>query len=321
MIATTDRLPHLPSRRAAINTTRLAAAAIAIALLAAAPLAAALLGDPYLVSIATRAAIFAVAAVSLQLVVGFGGLISLGHAAFLGIGAYALLILSSFGLGDAAVSIPVAIGAAAIFAFGTGWIALRTRGAAFIMITLAFGQMAYFVAQSLEAFGGSDGMPLDRPALFGTSLAANRITFLLATLTVLGAVTLLTRMLGRSRFGRALRAARESELRVVASGFNVRRLRLIAYTLGGGGAGLAGWLLAVHAEFVSPAVMEWRTSGELLVMVILGGSAAPEGAVLGAIALVIGEEALSGLTQHWRLILGPLIVLAVLAGHRRRRPA
>lgn len=320
MIAGADRVPRPFFRGATVATTRFTLAGVAIVLLAAAPLASAMLGDPYLVSIATRAAIFAVAAVSLQLVVGFGGLISLGHAAFLGIGAYALLILGSVGLGDAAVSIPIAIGAAAAFAFATGWIALRTRGAAFIMITLAFGQMAYFIAQSLEAFGGSDGMPLDRPAVFGTGLVINRISFLLATVVVLVTVTLLAHTLGQSRFGRALRAARESEARVVASGFDVRWIRLITYTLGGGGGGLAGWLLAVHAEFVSPAVMEWRTSGELLVMVILGGSVAPEGAIIGAVALVLGEEALSGLTQHWRLILGPLIVLAVLAGSRRRRP-
>ncbi|HSU06719.1 MAG TPA: branched-chain amino acid ABC transporter permease, partial [Acetobacteraceae bacterium] len=133
--------------------------------------------------------------------------------------------------------------------------------------------------------------------------------------------TLCARTLGASRFGRVLRAARETEQRVTAAGLNIRRARLIAYAVAGAIGALAGWLLAVHAEFVSPAIMEWRISGELLVMVILGGAATPEGAALGAIALTLGEAALGGATEHWRLILGPLIVLLALTGRRQRRPA
>ena len=189
------------------------------------------------------------------------------------------------------------------------------------MITLAFAQMAYFVAQSLDMFGGSDGMPTDPPTLFGTALLRNRTARHAAVLVLLIALTMFARMLGASPFGRVLRAARESDRRVTAAGLNIRHARLAASTLAGAIGALAGWLLALHAEFVSPAMMEWRISGELLVMVILGGAATPEGAALGAIALTLGEAALAGVTEHWRMILGPLIVLLALTGRWQRRPA
>ena len=292
-----------------------------LALLAVAPIAATALSDPYLLSLATRAAIFAIAAVSLQIIVGYGGLVSLGHAAFLGIGAYALPVLGAAGLADAAVSLPGAVVAGAGFALATGWVALRTRGVAFIMITLAFSQMAYFIAQSLDAFGGSDGVPIDPPPVFGTGLLRSGVALHGLTLVLLVGLVLLARTLGVSRFGRALRAARESETRAVAAGFDIQRIRLAAYAIAGAAGALAGWLLAVQSEFVSPAIMEWRVSGELLVMVILGGAATPEGAAIGAVALTLGEVALAGLTDHWRMILGPLIVLLALSGRRQRRPA
>ena len=212
-----------------------------LALLAAAPLIAAGTGNAYLLSLATRAAVYALAAVSLQVVVGYGGLVSLGHAAFVGIGAYALLILSSFGLDEAALSLPAAAAAAALFAWPTGWIALRARGVGFLMLTLAFSQMAYFAAGSLADYGGDDGMPLDRtPPLLGTGLLARPFALhLLALLLLLGGV-LGAQALGASRFGRVLRAARENAGRVAALGFDVRRVRLAAYVLAAAAARRGG---------------------------------------------------------------------------------
>jgi branched-chain amino acid transport system permease protein len=281
-------------------------------------LGAILLGAPflpgtYLLSLATRAAILACAAVALQFVVGYAGLYSFGHAAYLGIGAYSLLALGTIGEDDAAVSLPAAIGACALFAAGTGWLALRTRGVAFIMITLAFGQMAFFVAQSLAVFGGDDGMALDRkPPVFGHDILDDRLLWYGLVTAMLLAFILLSHMLRLSRFGRALRAARESEARATASGFNVTATFLAAYIISGAATGAAGWLLAVQSAFISPAMLDWRNAGELLVMVILGGGATAEGAALGALLLVLAQELLAAETEHWRLILGPILVLIAL---------
>ena len=280
---------------------------VMLAVLAAMPVLSGLLGNPYLLSLATRAAILAIAAVGLQFVVGYAGLVSFGHAAFLGIGAYALLILDGHAMGRAAVSLPVAMLAAALFALVTGWAALRTQGVTFIMVTLAFAQMAYFVVGALADYGGDDGMNLaDAPLPLG------RVGFHWLTVALLAAVLCLSLLVGQSRFGRALRAARENATRVAALGFDVRRVRLLAYVGSGAVTGLAGWLMATQTEFVSPALLDWRMSGELLAMVILGGVAGPQGAVLGAVFLLLAQEALAAQTEHWRIILGPAIILFVL---------
>jgi branched-chain amino acid transport system permease protein len=302
-----------------VRAIRLILVAVALAALVLAPAAARLLGNQYLLSLATTATIFALAAASLQLIVGQSGLVSFGHAAYLGIGAYAPLILGAAGWPDAALSVPVAMLVSGGFALATGAVALRTRGVTFIMITLAFAQMAYFVAGALAEFGGDDGSPLNRPSLFGMQALFNHATFHAIAVALLVATVLLLRMLAASPFGRALAAARQSEARATACGISVRRVRLIAYTIAGSLAGLAGWLLGVHSDFVTPAFMDWRNSGELLVMVILGGAATPEGAALGAVLFVMVEEASSGITDHWRLIVGPAIVLIVLL--RRRGPS
>lgn len=285
---------------------------LVLACLALAPLGARALGNPYLLSLATRAAILAAACVSLQVVVGLAGLVSLGHAAFLGIGGYAALGLATAGITEAGISLPVAIVGAACFALPTGMLALRTRGVTFIMITLAFAQMAYFVAQSFEVLGGSDGAPLDPPLLFGTGLLQGPIAQHVLSLLVLVAFLFGASVLARSRFGRVLRAARDSEARVAAAGFDAARARLAAYVLAGAAAGVAGWLLGEHAGFVGPAMMEWRVSGELLVMLILGGVGYPTGAVLGAVGVTVLEEVLSGLSDQWQLIFGAIIITIVL---------
>lgn len=292
---------------------------VVFVLLAAAPMAAWLAGNDYLLSLATRAATLGIAAVSLQFVVGYGGLLSLGHAAFLGIGAYAVLALGGFGLDEAAISLPMAVAAAALFAVPTGWVALRARGIGLLMITLAFGQMAYFAAGALSAFGGDDGMALERiPPLFGSAVLGDaRVLHVLAAVGLAGSV-LGARALGASRFGRVLRAARDNPARAAALGYHVTAVRLAAYVLAGAVAGLAGWLLAIGAGFVSPATLDWRVAGELLVMVILGGPAAPEGAAIGAVLLVLGQEGLAAFTEHGRLVLGAVLLLAALVRVRRR---
>ncbi|MGL4728440.1 MAG: branched-chain amino acid ABC transporter permease [Bosea sp. (in: a-proteobacteria)] len=267
----------------------------------------------YWLSLATRAAIMALAALSLDLVLGLGGLVSFGHAAFLGIGAYAAGIMLVEGRGDVAVALPVALAAGAAFALFSGAVSLRTKGVAFIMITLAFGQMAFFLAQALYAYGGDDGLTLpSRATIAGFRLLDGRVNFYLACLGVLMACWLVLRHLADSRFGRALQATRDNPERAASLGFDVTRIHLTAYVISGMMCALAGFLLAQHNQFVSPAFLSWQRSGELIFMVILGGVGTLTGAIFGAIAFILTEELLSGLTEHWKAIFGPLIILFVL---------
>jgi branched-chain amino acid transport system permease protein len=271
----------------------------------------------YWLSLATRAAIIALAALSLDLVLGLGGLVSFGHAAFLGIGAYAAGIMLVEGRGDVILALPVALGAGALFALFSGAVSLRTKGVAFIMITLAFGQMAYFLAQALYPYGGDDGLTLPaRATVAGLPLLEGRVNFYLACLGALLAAWFGLRRIAASRFGRALQASRDNPERVASLGFDVARIRLAAYVISGAVCSLAGFLLAQHNQFVSPAFLSWQRSGELIFMVILGGAGtlagAIPGAILGAIAFILTEEFLSGLTENWKAIFGPLIILFVL---------
>lgn len=278
--------------------------------------------DSFTLSLLARGMIFALAAVSLDLILGAGALVSFGHAATMGIGAYALGILAEHGSTDALVAFPAAMGAAGLFALVTGAVSLKTRGVYFIMITLAFGQMAYFVTQSLSAYGGDDGLTLAaRSTVAGARWLKGAVPFHYVTLGLLLAGYLLCLMVLRSPFGRVLRAAKENERRVRALGLDPYAYRLAAFTLAGALAGLAGALFANLTEFVSPAYLSWHRSGELIVMVVAGGMlggilgnglGALAGAMLGALAVVLLEEWLSGLTEHWRIIFGPLLVLVVL---------
>lgn len=281
--------------------------------LAAVPLAVALGLPAHWLTLVTRAMIFAIAALSLDLILGVGGLVSFGHAAFIGIGAYATGIMITEGQTEALIILPVLLAACAVFAAVTGAVSLRTRGVAFIMITLAFGQMAYFLAQALSAYGGDDGLTLyEQSTLAGLKPFANRTTFFYVVLAVLVGCHVLVRALVASRFGRVLRAARENATRVTMTGFDVGRVRLVAYVISGMIAGLSGFLLANQTEFVSPAFISWQRSGELIFMVVLGGVGSLHGAILGALAFLIAEDVLSGLTEHWKVIFGPMIVLFVL---------
>jgi branched-chain amino acid transport system permease protein len=271
------------------------------------------LGSGFILTLVSRAMILGMAAISLSLLVGGGGLVSLGHAAMAGVGAYTVAALDAAGVTGALTVFPAAIATAALFALLTGAVSLRTSGVHFIMITLAFGQMAFFTAASLSILGGDDGYTMfGRTAWFGTRLLENRLAFHFVCLGCLVAVWSLCSMVLDSRFGRVLRAAKENPMRVQALGFSPYPYRLIAYVLAGAICGLAGALLANASEFVSPAMLSWDRSGELLFMVILGGSGHLYGAILGALAIVLLEEWLSHLFPYWRLIFGPLLVLSVL---------
>ena len=284
-----------------------------LALLALLPLMSPLLGGGYVLHIAERALILAVAGISLELLIGVGGMVSFGHAAFLGVGAYAAGIAASHGLGTLSVALPAALAASAVFALLTGAIAVRTRGVYFIMITLAFGQMAFFVATSLAPYGGDDGLGLPgRTLVLGTEALKSETVFFYVALAAAGAAYVLVSRLAASRFGRVLRGLTGSETRLQAIGFAPYPFRLTAYVIAGTLCGFAGFLLGNHAEFVSPAYMHWQRSGELIVIVLLGGTGTMYGPLLGAVAYVLLEETLSRLTEHWKAILGPILVLVVL---------
>ena len=272
-------------------------------------------GDTYMVNLAIRIMCLAIAAVGLDLILGYGRLVSFGHAAFFGAGAYAVGILSAHGVTSGPLLIGAAIATSAALALPIGAVSLRTRGVYFIMITLAFGQMLFFTATSLSAYGGDDGLSLPaRATFFGTDPFGSPLSFHYVVLAVLAFVYLACRAIVASRFGRVLRAAGEDERRVTAAGFPVIAFRLVAFVIAGGIAGLAGGLYAEFTEYVSPAYMSWQRSGEFIVMVVLGGTGSLHGAVLGAIGIVLLEEWLAEITEHWRLIFGPLLVLAALAG-------
>lgn len=271
------------------------------------------LGEPFLTTVLTRALIFAIAALSLDLILGYGAMVSFGHAAYLGIGAYSSAVLAARGVTGLEWQVPLALFGAGVFALLTGAISLRTRGVHFIMITLAFGQMAYFFMASLSAYGGDDGSALAAPSdLFGVSILGSNLSFFYVVLGLLVLVWALLRQITLSRFGRVLTGTRENPVRMQAIGFSPFRYQLTAYVLSGMVAALAGVLLANHAMFVAPSYMGWGRSGELIAMVVLGGIGTLTGPVLGALAFILSEEALARLTTHWRLPFGAVLVLVVL---------
>jgi branched-chain amino acid transport system permease protein len=277
------------------------------------PFAAKLGPEAYVLTLVTRVMIFAIAAVSLDLIVGYGALVSFGHAAFIGLGAYVAGILASHGIGDALVALPVAIIVSTLFALATGVVCLRTKGVYFIMITLAFSQMAFFTASSLSPYGGDDGLTIHaRDTFAGFAWMKGDGALYYVVLGFLLLTFLLCRALIASRFGRVLRGARQNSTRMAALGFEVFRYQLVAYAISGALAGVSGFLLANATNFVSPAYMSWQRSGELIIMVVLGGLGTLYGAIIGAAAFIIAEEWLAGFTEHWKMIFGPLLILVVV---------
>jgi branched-chain amino acid transport system permease protein len=282
-------------------------------ILAAIPVLALIRSEDYLLSLFERLMIFAIAALSLDLLIGYGGLISFGHAAFVGLGAYAVGILSAHGMHDAVIALPVALLSSALFAYVTGVVCLRTKGVYFIMITLAFGQMVFFTASSLAPYGGDDGLTIAaRNTLGGFALFRSEGSLYYLIWGCLLGTYCFCRTLVGSRFGRVFRGAKENALRMETIGFNVYRFQLAAYVIAGMMAGLSGFLLANATEFVSPAYMSWQRSGDLIIMVILGGLGSLHGAIIGAGAYLLLEEWLSAFTEDWKVIFGPFLVLVVL---------
>ena len=325
-----------PTGPAPFSRERLAAGALLLAL-AALPWIAHLAGDPYLLKIGTRIVIFGLAAAALDLALGVAGLVSFGHAAFLGIGAYAVGVSFQHGFegsallglpppGDAFVRYPLAMLAAGLYGLLTGLVALRTQGVAFIMITLAFAQMLYFLLLSLKAYGGQDGIALwTRSGGGGLLDLEGQASFHLLCLACLALYIGLARRLLAAPLGRALAAARDDEARAEALGFPVFAHRLLAYTLSAAVTGLAGALLADATYFVGPSFAGWQTSGELIVMVALGGLGTIVGPVLGAAAFILLEELAPALLggvlgpaagEHWKIALGLALVLVATRTRR-----
>lgn len=308
-------------------TSNILVLGIATVLLLTLPLIAHVTDEPYLLSLFSRILIYALAAVSLDLILGFGGMVSLGHAAFFGVGAYVVAICSSHsfsetplmtwpllvnGSENALLVWPAAVLVSALFAVLIGALSLRTSGMHFIMITLAFAQMLYYFFVSLEAYGGDDGLSLfSRSSLPGLDLS-NEIHFYYLCLSFLIAFLVVAHRLVHSRFGMVVRGSRDNDKRMQALGFPTFRYKLTCFVIAGAVAGLAGALIANQTEYVSPGLMHWSRSGVILVMVLLGGTASLFGPVLGAATFLLLEEILSMYTEHWMVYLGPFLILVVL---------
>jgi branched-chain amino acid transport system permease protein len=299
---------------ASINA-RTAITVLTIAGLLLLPLYSQVSGNIFILTLFTRIVIFALAAASLNLIMGYGGMMSFGHAAYLGVGGYAVGILAHEGIGSGFIQWPVALAASALFALVIGALSLRTRGVYFIMITLAFAQMAYYVASGLSRYGGDDGLTVYKRSDFGGLInLSSRVQFYYLCLGCLfGGIYLIWRIVN-SRFGMVVQGVRSNEQRMQAIGFPANRYRLVCFVIAGTICGLAGALLANNTDFVSPAMMYWTRSGDLMVMVVLGGMGSLFGPVIGAIVFLLLEEFLSQITEYWALIMGPLLLLIVLFG-------
>jgi branched-chain amino acid transport system permease protein len=315
-----------------------------LVMLAGIPIYAGVSGNLFLMTLFTRIVILAIAATSLNLILGYGGMVSFGHAVYLGIGGYAVGILANEGIDSGFVQWPVAVLASALFALAVGALSLRTRGVYFIMITLAFAQLAYYFGVGLDRYGGDDGLTIYQRSQFGGLVdLSNRTQFYYLCLVLLIATIFFTRRIVNARFGMVIQGARSNDRRMQAIGFPTTRYRLACFVIAGAVCGLAGALLANHTSFISPATMHWTRSGDLIVMVVLGGMASAFGPLIGAVSLLALEEALplllragaavvvfvatpfldadtlAALTarlatvpEYWQIVLGPLFLLVVL---------
>lgn len=305
-----------------------------------------IISQRFAITVMTRVLILAIAATSLNLILGYGGMVSFGHAVYIGLGGYAVGILAHHGIGSGFVQFPLAIVLSALFAAAIGALSLRTRGVYFIMITLAFAQLLYYVGVGLEPYGGDDGLTINRRSDFAGLIPIRGpdrfVTFYIVCFVVLLLVLFLMHRLVQSRFGMALRGARSNEARMQALGFPTFRYRLAAFVIAGAICGLAGALLANHTEFISPAMMHWTRSGDLIIMVVLGGMGSLFGPLFGAIAFLLLEEFLPGLlkilltwlhggaasligkgpagtldewlrlAEYWQIALGAILIIVVL---------
>ena len=310
-------------------TPRNVVVAVLLLLLATVPIYAAVTANAFLVTLFTRVIILGMAACSLNLILGYGGMVSFGHAVYLGIGGYAVGILAQEGVTSGFVQWPVALFVSALFALLVGALSLRTRGVYFIMITLAFAQLLYYFGVGLDRYGADDGLTIRRRSQFDHLInLSDRTQFYYLCFALLLATIYLIWRVVNSRFGMVIQGARSNDRRMRAIGFPTFRYRLTAFVIAGAICGVAGALLANHTGFISPATMHWTRSGDLIVMVVLGGMASSFGPLIGAVALLSLEEALPiliramafpvfgdaavGMAEYWQIVLGPLFLLVVL---------
>jgi branched-chain amino acid transport system permease protein len=303
--------------------------AVLLVFLVLVPAYASVTGNQFLMTLFTRILILAMAATSLNLILGYGGMVSFGHAVYLGIGGYAIGILAQEGVGSGFIQWPVAIAASALFALFVGVLSLRTRGLYFIMITLALAQLVYYFGGGLDRYGGDDGLNIYQRSQFIEPInLSNRTQFYYLCLLLLLASIYLTWRIANSRFGLVIQGSRSNDRRMQTIGFPTFRYRLTAFVIAGTMCGVAGVLLANHTGFVSPAMMHWTRSGDLIVMVVLGGMASTFGPLIGAVTLLMLEESLPVLirfvatplvgdaatrvAEYWQIVLGPLFILVVL---------
>jgi len=280
-----------------------------------------LTGQAFYMDLATRLVILGIAAVSLNLILGYGGMVSFGHAAFIGLGAYAVGITSyhaTWGGFDLIASyngflqLILALSISAIYALVTGAISLRTKGVYFLMITMAFGQMAFFLFQSLDVYNGDDGLTIDvRSELPFINLDSPMQLYILSYVS-LAVAMLLVKTIVNSRFGMVLQGAKDNNERMLTLGYNTYFYRLTAYVISGVMCGYAGFLLGNFTTFISPDMMHWTRSGELMFMVILGGASTALGPILGSSTFILLEEVLSSITLYWHLPFGVTLIVVVM---------
>lgn len=304
---------------------RSALVAIAIAVLAL-PYVMTAVNETFYIGLASRILIYAIIVSSLNLILGYGGMVSFGHAAYMGGGAYTVGILATEasrnigflpGTNSAWIAWPCAMLVGAALALLFGAISLRTRGIYFIMITLALAQMLYYVMVSVKVYGGDDGLnlPARSHVGMGIDLADDR-SFYYVVFACFGAMMFLLHRVVNSRYGRVLKGVRENEARMQAIGYDTYRVQLVCFVIGGAFAGLGGALLANQSSFVSPGMLSWFQSGTILMMLIAGGVGKLWGGLLGAIVFLILEEVLAGYTQRWPFFMGAALVLIVLYAPR-----
>lgn len=291
------------------------ASAVLVALLLL-PVVAAQLDQSFYVGLVARVLIFAIAASALNLVFGFGGLVSLGHALFIGLGAYSVAIPAFHGIGNGFAHLAIAVVACAVAGALIGAVSLRTKGMGFIMITLAFAQMGYFAFTSLKHYGGDDGTPVALASKLGPLDLGQAWQLYYSALAVLVASLVGLYRIRHSSFGMILRGARQSERRASAIGFDVWRVQWLAYVISAVICGVAGVLFANLNAFASPAVMSWFVSAELIVMVVLGGVGTVLGPVVGAAAYIGVEESAKSLTEHWAAFFGLAVIAVAVAGRK-----
>ena len=302
--------------------------AVVLALLALLPLYASIANQPFYLTLVSRIMIYALAALALNFILGFGGLVSFGHAVYMGLGAYAVGILSFHGVTNGWLHLLAALVACLVFATLIGAVVVRTTGMTFIMITLAFAQMGYFLTVSLKQYGGDDGLTIDaRSNMVLFDLSSNTALYYAILISLAGVLWLFGRILA-ARFGFVLKGIKSNERRMLALGFPTFRYKLAAYVISALVCTLAGFFLANFTKFASPSYMQWSVSGELIVIIVLGGMGTLFGPIVGAIVFLLLEEILQGwkpglvpgieevVNKHWQLVIGVFVILVVLYAKR-----